>query len=139
MASLQKPRGCKLILGPLLQSFPVLQSPLTLPIRFLLAFLHMGSLITKNDLRSLRAALNSLPEKLDAVYSDAMKRIMAQRPDDSELALKTLCWINNALRPLTVMEIQNALAVMDGDKDLDEDGFPEQDRLLLLCAAIVTI
>jgi hypothetical protein len=95
--------------------------------------------MTKNDRRSLKDALNSLPEGLDATYDEAIERIKAQSSDDFELARKVLYWINYALRPLTIKEIQIALAVRPGDHDLDEDGFSEEERLLSVCAGIVTI
>ena len=68
-----------------------------------------------------------------------MERIKAQSSDDFELARKVIYWINYALRPLALREIQNALAVRPGDHHLDEDGLPEEERLLSVCAGLVTI
>jgi hypothetical protein len=99
----------------------------------------MESLMTKNDRRSLKDALNSLPEGLDATYDGAMERIKAQSSDDFELARKVLYWINYALRPLAIKEIQIALAVRPSDNTLDEDGISEEERLLSVCAGLVTI
>jgi hypothetical protein len=90
--------------------------------------------MSKTNPRSLKDALNSLLEGLDATYDEAMERIKAQSSDDFELARKVLYWISYAFRPLAVREIQNALAVRPGDHNLDEDGFPEEEILLSVCA-----
>jgi ankyrin repeat protein len=95
--------------------------------------------MAKNDLRSLRDALYSLPEGLDSAYDGAMERIKAQSSDDLELATKVLYWINCAMRPLTLKEVQIALAVRPGDTYLHEDGFVDEERLLSVCAGIVAI
>jgi ankyrin repeat domain-containing protein 50 len=95
--------------------------------------------MTKNDRRSLKDALNSLPEGLNATYDGAMERIKAQSSDDFGLARKVLYWINYALRPLAIKEIQIALAVRPSDHALDEDGILEEERLLSVCAGLVTI
>jgi hypothetical protein len=50
----------------------------------------MEPLKTKNELRSLKDALYSLPDGLDSVYDRVMERITAQGSDDLELAIKVL-------------------------------------------------
>jgi ankyrin repeat protein len=95
--------------------------------------------MTKNDVRSLKDALNSLPEGLSATYDEAMERIKSQSSDDYELAMKVLYWIHYALRPLTLEEIQNGLAVRPGDHKIDEEGISDEERLLSVCAGMVAI
>ena len=68
-----------------------------------------------------------------------MERVRSQSSDDRELAIKVLSWISCAIRPLTLEEVQHALAVRPGDDHLDKDGFPDEERLLSVCAGIVTI
>ena len=94
--------------------------------------------MTKNDRRGLKDALYSLPEGLYATYDGAMQRIKGQSSDDFELAM-VLYWINYAIRPLTIEEIQVALGIRPGDRGLDEAGFLEEERLVSVCASIVTI
>jgi hypothetical protein len=50
----------------------------------------------------------------DLMYEDAMKRIEAQGADVAALAKDILSWIVCARRPLTIVELQHALAVEDG-------------------------
>ncbi|EPS42608.1 hypothetical protein H072_3408 [Dactylellina haptotyla CBS 200.50] len=98
---------------------------------FLLARLHFQSIENKTTLRNLKAALNSLPggaKAYDIAYEQSMKRINHQNEDFRLLANRVLLWIVRALRPLTVPELQHALAVeLDDDQEaIDEDNIPEE-------------
>lgn len=68
-----------------------------------------------------------------------MDRISSQNSDDAELAMRTLSWITHALRPLTVSELQCALAVEPGASTLDEDALPDEDLFETVCAGLVII
>lgn len=98
----------------------------------------MESLTTKTTLRKLKDALTALPEGLNKTYDETMERINSQHPDQATLARKVLCWVFYAFRPLTMLEIQHALAVETGDSMLDEDNIPEQELLLSVCNGLVT-
>ncbi|KIW35343.1 uncharacterized protein PV07_02044 [Cladophialophora immunda] len=106
---------------------------------FLLAQLHMDRLAQTSCCRDVRRALHSLPKALDEVYDEAMKRIEGQAEDDAALAKRTLSRITFALKPLTVREIQHALATEPGDTDIDEYAVPDQEILISVCAGLVTI
>jgi ankyrin repeat protein len=67
-----------------------------------------------------------------------MQRIENQGKEEVDLAKKLLCWISFALRPLTIEEIRNALAVKPGDTKIDEEALPNEDILVSLCAGLVT-
>lgn len=104
--------------------------------------MHVQSLATKNTLKKVRKALNDLPEELDEIYDAALERIQNQHKDRSELAIRMLSWITYALRPLTVGEIQHAMAIMDLEPDetcLDEEDLPSQALLITVCGGILTI
>lgn len=107
--------------------------------RFLLAKLHVDSLAKKRTLREIGVALDNLPTKLDDTYEQAMERIRNQDPDDITLAEKILGWISYAKRPLTVKELQYALAVSSEDMDIDEEDLIEENFLVSICAGLVTI
>ncbi|OAL24496.1 hypothetical protein AYO22_05285 [Fonsecaea multimorphosa] len=106
---------------------------------FLLAQFHMDNLAKSLNRRELRQALDSLPEELDEIYEQAMLRIKNQDERRAALAYKVLYWISYSLRPLTVMELQHALAVEPGDDDLDEDGLYEPELMVSVCAGLVTV
>lgn len=105
--------------------------------RFLQARLHLDFLTTKTTLRKMKDALKCLPEGLNDTYDETMKRIDSQHPDHATLARKALYWIFYAFRPLTVLELQHALAVETGDSSLDCDNIPEEELLLSVCNGLV--
>ncbi|KAL2037429.1 hypothetical protein N7G274_009914 [Stereocaulon virgatum] len=106
---------------------------------FLLARLHMDSLMTMTTTRRLKSALNTLPEALDETYDQVLERIKSQHPDHATLALKTLGWIHHASRPLKTIELQHALAVEEDDSNFDADGILDLGLILTVCAGLVTV
>jgi ankyrin repeat protein len=107
--------------------------------RFLLAQLHMDALSKKLRKRDVRLALQNLPQKLDDTYDEAMKRIWSQDPEEVELAEQVLAWISYAKRPLTVTELQHALAITPESSEIDEEAITDEEFLLSVCAGLVTI
>src|SRR5947207_5778174 len=72
--------------------------------RFLLAQLHMDSLMSKPTAGDIKLALRNLPEGmrgLDMTYEQAIKRIDGQEEGFRELAKHVLSWLIYAKRPLT--------------------------------------
>ena len=67
-----------------------------------------------------------------------MERINSQHPDEAILARKVISWVFHASHPLTMPELQHALAVETGDSVLDEDNIPEEGLLLSVCNGLVT-
>src|SRR6266516_7172776 len=108
-------------------------------IRFLLAQLHVDSLAKKHNRAAVRTTLQNLPKVLDDTYDEVMKRIYSQDAEDVELAKQVLSWISYAKRPLTVSELQHALTIVPGARDLDDDALTDKELLLSVCAGIVTI
>lgn len=109
--------------------------------RFLLAQLHLDSLVGKRSTKALRNALKKVATGSDAydhAYEDAMKRIEGQVKDQQELAKQALSWISCAKRPLSTRELQHALAVEVGDSELDMENIPQIDDILSVCAGLVT-
>jgi hypothetical protein len=101
--------------------------------RFLLAQLHFDSLTDKISPKAIKCALNRLPkgsDALDVAYDEAMERIVNQKSGFRELAEQFLSWITYAQRPLTVRELQHALAVEPGEPELDEDNISEIEELV---------
>lgn len=68
-----------------------------------------------------------------------MQRIKDQAPDHVRLALKALAWVSYAFRPLSLRELQHALAVEPGDKDMDEDLIMDGQSITQLCAGLVIV
>ncbi|MCJ1282267.1 hypothetical protein MMC26_001590 [Xylographa opegraphella] len=106
---------------------------------FLLAQLHLDSLVNKGNRKAIHAALQHLPKGIDGTYDDAMARIRAQNPDDRELGEKVLLWISFALRPLSIIELQHALAVDDTSTKTDLDALPDEEILVSVCAGLIMV
>ncbi|KAL9105147.1 MAG: hypothetical protein Q9187_008807 [Circinaria calcarea] len=106
---------------------------------FLIAQLHMDSVASKSNRKAIRNSLETLPMGLDETYQEAMKRIYDQSRDDRELANEVLSWITFALRPLSMSELQNALAIEPEKSELDTDAVPDEEILLSVCAGLVVV
>ena len=72
----------------------------------------MDSLVGKHNRAAVRKALEILPKEVNATYDEAMERIERQNEDNKELAKHVFSWITYARRPLSVKELQHALAVI---------------------------
>jgi hypothetical protein len=107
--------------------------------RFLLARLHIESLCEKPTIKAVQEALTHLPKDLNETYDSAMKRIEDQGDMNKNIAYSALTWVVNAKRPLTVSEIQTALAVEPDSQELDEDNVMDIETILAVCAGLVIV
>ncbi|KAF8870385.1 hypothetical protein BD779DRAFT_1447919 [Infundibulicybe gibba] len=103
---------------------------------FLLVRLHMNSLETKLRVRDLRRALDELPNTLDATYDEAMSRI---GNDHKALAYQIISWLVHAVQPMTIRDLQYALAVEDGMTALDIDDLHDEVALTSICIGLVVL
>jgi ankyrin repeat protein len=109
---------------------------------FLLAKLKIDSLRDKRNVKAVKATLQKLPSGSDAydpAYNLAMDRITGQSPGDHALAQKVLTWVMYAMRPLSVVDLETALAVELGELELDPDSITSVVDLLSLCAGLVIV
>jgi hypothetical protein len=110
--------------------------------RFLLARLHLDSLLDKTTKKKVLATIETLPKgskALDEAYNDAIKRIEGQRHGDTTLARSVLSWITYAQRPLTTGELCHALAVELDESELNLDNIPDIEVMVSVCAGLVAI
>ncbi|KAF3216760.1 hypothetical protein TWF106_008161 [Orbilia oligospora] len=109
---------------------------------FLLARLHMDSLIGKKSVASIKKLLSRLSAghgSYDQAYNDAMERVVGQRTDHAELAKQTLSWIVCSKRPLNSSELLHALAVEIDDTELDEENISDIEFIVSVCCGLVTV
>ncbi|KAF5985496.1 ankyrin protein [Fusarium bulbicola] len=109
---------------------------------FLLAQLHFDFVSTKLTLKQIKAALNSLssgPRAYDVAYEKSMERIADQKQSSKELAMQVLLWITCAKRVLTTLELQHALAVEEGDTELDNENLYRIEDMVSVCSGLVTV
>lgn len=110
--------------------------------RFLLAHLHLESLMYKRTPKALCTALEGLPRgstAYDDTYERTMGRIENQFPDQAGLAKDVLQWIIWAKTPLSVSELQHALGVEPEEEHLDFDNLPDPDDMVTACGGLVTV
>ncbi|KAJ7287134.1 ankyrin repeat-containing domain protein [Mycena rebaudengoi] len=106
---------------------------------FLLAKLHVDFLATKITVKSLREALKNLPKDLEHTYNEAIERIEAQSEEDRNLAFLALTWVANAKRPLTIAELQEAIAIEVDSKLLDPDSILDITYIVGVCGGLMVI
>jgi hypothetical protein len=107
--------------------------------RFLLARLHMDTVIEKHNISNVCKALKNLPKEVDDTYGEAMARIERQNKDDRELARWTLSWVSYVRRPLTVEELQHALSIVPGMTHIETDNITDIEILTSVCAGLIVI
>jgi hypothetical protein len=107
--------------------------------RFLLARLHLDSISRTHSENEILRAIMNLPKGVDETYDRALDRIRDQNDEDAELAKRILTWISLAFRPLSVQELQCALSVVRGMKELQAQDIIFQGKLTSVCAGLVVI
>ena len=106
--------------------------------RFLLAYLQINGLAIQSP-KSIRNSLSTLPTKVYDTYENAVTRIKDQSDQDAELAVKLISFVFYAKRPLATDELLHALAVEEGDTELDKTALSEIEILLSISAGLVTL
>lgn len=79
--------------------------------RFLLAVLHVQTILNEPTVGEMEEALDHLPLNLHAAFDETINRIKRQSEGRSRLALLSLLWISHARRPLQFAELVDALAI----------------------------
>ena len=106
---------------------------------YLLAHLYIDSLKHLPNVRELQNALRTLPEGLDAIYEDKLKRITNQKKANAKLARQALYWITSAHRPLSFEELQHALATTADDSTIDPNELTSEEDLIIYTIGLVTV
>jgi hypothetical protein len=96
-----------------------------------------NTLVNHSNNRAVCNVLETLPTEVNATYDMAMERIARQCENDR--ILPSVSWITHAYRPLSVEELQHALAVSLGMTAMDPDAFENALILISVCAGLVVI
>jgi hypothetical protein len=99
----------------------------------------MDSFADKSNRNSILKALEKLPEGFESTYDDAMERINQQSANRKDMAYRLLSWISYAFRPMTLNELQYALAVREDMVGVDENDLDDGEFLISVCAGLVTV
>ncbi|KAK7052685.1 ANK-REP-region domain-containing protein [Favolaschia claudopus] len=129
----------------LLENRPQLKTDIQLAIAqdvdgiFLLTKLRIDHLGAQPTVASLQEALKTLPSTLTAAYEVTMTRINTNTEGFRMLAHKALMWVTHAVRPLSVAELCEAIAIDNADTCLNREKVPEIRTILAICNGLVTI
>ena len=85
----------------------------------------------------VRTALGNLPKGLDDTYDEAMERVERQDDNRKQLAKRVLSWISYVVRPMTVNELQHALAVVPNTTNIDLEAIIDEEILISVCAGLI--
>lgn len=109
--------------------------------RFLLAQLHIDALESAAALtiRHVRNKLDTLPTTLVTTYDQAMHRINDRESARKDVALKILAWGSYTFNSLSLKELQHAIAIKPGDKQLDKELLMDGSHITALCAGLVIV
>ncbi|KAF8881917.1 hypothetical protein BD779DRAFT_1626992 [Infundibulicybe gibba] len=103
---------------------------------FLLTQLHMNSLEKSARITDLRRALAELPGDLKTTYDETIGRI---GDEDKPLAYHIFSWLMHAARPMTIHDLQYALAVEEGMTAIDADNLYDEGYLMSICVGLVVL
>ncbi len=107
---------------------------------FLYARLMLNELHQTDTDEERYEALRHLPEGIDAVYSRSMARIEATKQPRRDRILRLLQWVVYASRPLTVTELETALAITPHEEVFKPGNKPKVGRLFLdYCTSLLEL
>ncbi|KAL8709814.1 MAG: hypothetical protein Q9225_007389, partial [Loekoesia sp. 1 TL-2023] len=111
---------------------------------FMLAKLYMSAIKVKTTPEEVKDALENLPQGYDDSYKATMERIQAtslSNPNDtsSSLAKRALMWVVCSYRPLSLAELQEALAIDLGRPDSPSTYWHDKETLLEITAGLLYI
>jgi hypothetical protein len=105
--------------------------------RILIATLHLEAIAGKDNVKQLKEALNNLLPDLHEMYDQNVARIPEK---EKRLAFDVFSWVAHALDPLTVRELQYALATEwqdNNSESIDEDELVPSKKILQACVGLV--
>jgi hypothetical protein len=87
----------------------------------------------------LQEALNKLPNGFTATYDATLARINEQSLKHRNLAYHVLSWLSYAFRPLSLAELQYAVAIQENMTTMDEEDLHDGEFLLSVCGGLVNL
>ncbi|KAJ5151324.1 uncharacterized protein N7482_010576 [Penicillium canariense] len=113
-------------------------------LRFLLARLYFNLLLDESNEKGIRRMLEefrtaSESNASDHAYNETVSRIERQGANAFGLAKKTIGWIVNAKRALTIAELEHALAIEFETTEFDETNITDAEQLTSYCCGLVLV
>ncbi|KAF8458748.1 hypothetical protein BDZ91DRAFT_800171 [Kalaharituber pfeilii] len=108
-------------------------------VTFLFPALHIRTLLEQRTIAKRRKALKKLSLSQNNVIACMIDRVTNSQSCRSELGMQVLMWLHLAYRSLKLDELRHALAVQQGDLDLDKDNIPSTESLTECSLGLVVI
>ena len=106
---------------------------------FLLPALQIRTILDQITKADVKRALLHLSTDLTNAFESTIQRVSNLPNARRELAFRTLMWISHARRPLTVLELQHAMALRFEDEDLDRDNLSSVKTIVDCCCGLVEV
>ncbi|KAF5975680.1 ankyrin protein [Fusarium bulbicola] len=106
---------------------------------FLLARLIMDHITSLLTIKDIRKALASLPANYNEAYLSTFDRIVKQTPSLRDLALKSLNLISYVKEPLRMAELQHALSIEEGMREVDPEDIQPSKAIISSCLGLLVV
>ncbi|KAL6858414.1 hypothetical protein J3F83DRAFT_357808 [Trichoderma novae-zelandiae] len=104
---------------------------------FLIVRLHMDALADVEVEAEVEQVLQKLPDTIDGAYENTMDRIRNRGGLRKDRAESTLAWVAYALRPLSIHELQHALAISGSPGGIEKKYLRQQNEIISDCCGLV--
>ncbi|KAK5093560.1 hypothetical protein LTS08_008884 [Lithohypha guttulata] len=104
---------------------------------FLLVSAQLEYLSSQPSVKETRDALRALPNKISDYYAQAFQRIEKQVESNQILAKKAISYVQCARRPLTAVELTQALSLQPNAADLNEKLDYDREVVLAVCLRLL--
>ncbi|KAH6904821.1 hypothetical protein BKA70DRAFT_1506673, partial [Coprinopsis sp. MPI-PUGE-AT-0042] len=105
---------------------------------FLHASLQMGALCECISAQEVMQTLEAFPSRIEDVYIQTWHRILEQKRNHVAIAKTLLVWVLNASRPMTVEELERAVAASADTYKFEPSRIVSAATLIALCHGLVT-
>ena len=92
------------------------------------------------NLRGIKRVLETLPKDLNETYERILLKILKEGEETAEVAEKILRWLVGSMRPLGLLELEEAIMIEPGTAKLNEDLRPRGSgtaAILASCGSLV--
>lgn len=101
--------------------------------------LQLALLRECSNLHEVKKTLATFPTKIDDMYHQTWKRILAQPPGKSLIAINTLTWVVFATRSLRIEELQAAVATRPDTHKFEPDRRTQEATLIGACHGLFMV
>ena len=88
--------------------------------------------------KSINSVLTSLPKDINETYEHILLKIVGEGEETANTAEKILMWLVGTLRPLRLMELEEAILIEPGSVELNSSSrLIDPNDILTICGSLV--